>query len=321
MSMEKVVVVKKATHLEELLRRHATVSQVKFYLESRGDSFEECKDAHEMYQTSLSKVLSSIPRTTRQQILDKRNLDTYVFGDKDLVVAVGDPGLVANLGKYVGNQPVMSINPDQGRYASTFACGTSESFAQLFSLAMHGDLPLEALTLAEAKLDNGQIIYGLNEIFLGKPDQTFALYTLEYQGKKEKQSSSGLIAATGSGSTAWLTSIMSTACRLAGLENDTRTFSFARDAKYLAFAVREAFPAPGAGTSLVYGKISREKPLKVTSLMPERGIITSDGMLDDYVEFNRGRSALISPADKKLYLIKPWEENHDDSKTKREKHD
>ena len=302
--LEKIVVVKKATQLEELLRRHSTISQAKFYLESRGDSFEQCQISHEIYHEGIRQILASIPKTARLQVLDRSHIETYQFGEKDLVVPLGDPGLVANVGKYVGHQPVLSINPDPEHFASTFAAGTPATFPYLLPRAMVGDLPIETLTLAEARLDNGQVLLGLNEIFIGKPDQTSALYALEYDGKKEKQSSSGLIAATGSGSTAWLSSIMTNAYKLAGVPIFDSLFSFPRDAPYLTFAVREAFMAPGMGDTLLHGQISRERPLRVTSLMAENGIIASDGITSDYLEFNRGRSATIMPSDKKVYLVK-----------------
>ena len=302
--LEKIVVVKKATQLEELLRRHSTISQAKFYLESRGDSFEQCQVAHETYHLGMRQILAGIPQNSRLQVLDRSHIETYQFGEKDLVVAVGDPGLVANVGKYVGEQPVLSINPDPTHFASTFAAGIPSTFSTLLPLAMSGDLAIEMLTLAEARLDNGQVLLGLNEIFVGKPDQTSAIYILEHDGKKEKQSSSGLIAATGSGSTAWLSSIMSNAYKLAGVPTTPSLFSFPRDAPYLSFVVREAFMAQGMGDSLLQGEITRERPLKITSLMAENGIIASDGIMSDYLEFNRGRSALIFPSDKKVYLLK-----------------
>ena len=46
MEFDKFVFVKKRTMLEELLRRHSTTSQAKFYLESAGKSYSFYEESH-----------------------------------------------------------------------------------------------------------------------------------------------------------------------------------------------------------------------------------------------------------------------------------
>ena len=46
-------------------------------------------------------------------------------------------------------------------------------------------------------------------------------------------------------------------------------------------------------------------PLKVTSQMPTNGIIFSDGIEADYLEFNSGAELTIEVAAKKANLIMP----------------
>ena len=58
------------------------------------------------------------------------------------------------------------------------------------------------------------------------------------------------------------------------------------------------------GTDIVQGKITAGNPLKITSNMPEQGVIFSDGIEDDYIEFTAGKTAVITPADKKAYLVR-----------------
>jgi hypothetical protein len=60
------------------------------------------------------------------------------------------------------------------------------------------------------------------------------------------------------------------------------------DSKYLYFAVREPFPSQTTQTDLVIGRVDNENPLTVTSYMPANGVIFSDGMESDAIEFNVG---------------------------------
>ena len=42
----------------------------------------------------------------------------------------------------------------------------------------------------------------------------------------------------------------------------------------------------------------------ITSNMPEEGVIFSDGIEQDYVEFAAGRKVVIKPAGRKVYRVR-----------------
>jgi hypothetical protein len=73
--------------------------------------------------------------------------------------------------------------------------------------------------------------------------------------------------------------------------------------KKLRFAVREPFPSKASETKLVFGDTDNKTPLTIASLMPENGVIFSDGIETDYLEFNSGAKALISVAEREGRLI------------------
>jgi len=303
MTFDKIVLVKKPTQLEELLKRHSTTSQVKFYLESLGDSYDFYKESHDSYKNSLHEIISSIPSKVPFQIIDNSQLPTYQFGGKDLVVSVGDPGLFVNLAKYVGEQPVISVNPDSKRYTSVLASCETNDFSGLLHDTLNDKFETESLTMAEAKTDDGQIMYALNDFFIGQKTHVSARYMVNYECVRERQSSSGIIVSTGTGSTGWLTSIVKGAEKISYGESKI-TVPFNRNANYLIFAVREPFPSKITETNIVYGVITQESSLKITSNMPENGVIFSDGVESDYINFSAGLSVVIIPSKKKVNLIK-----------------
>ncbi len=71
---------------------------------------------------------------------------------------------------------------------------------------------------------------------------------------------------------------------------------------YLFYSVREPFPSNTTGASLVFGMI-KDSPLQIFSQMPEGGVIFSDGIEQDFLQFNSGIGVKISVAAKKGYLV------------------
>ena len=57
-----------------------------------------------------------LARHGRVHVVDRGFLTNYVFGARDVVVALGQDGLVANVLKYLDGQPVIGVNPDPARW-------------------------------------------------------------------------------------------------------------------------------------------------------------------------------------------------------------
>jgi hypothetical protein len=75
------------------------------------------------------------------------------------------------------------------------------------------------------------------------------------------------------------------------------------DAPFLRFAVREPFPSVATQAHLVFGQADKRSPLIVRSLMAENGVIFSDGVESDFLEFTSGVTATISVADRVGQLV------------------
>lgn len=113
---EKVVLVTRKTRLAELIERFNTRAQAKFYIEHAGGDFAEFEREDEAYQRSIDVVRRSIEIGLKIQVIDRELLPMFTFLPEDLVVALGQDGLVANTAKYVGRQPIVAVNPDPERF-------------------------------------------------------------------------------------------------------------------------------------------------------------------------------------------------------------
>lgn len=293
MAVEKIVIVKKPTQLEELLKTHATSSQVEFYLDQNGMSYQDVQREHRDYQTSLQGVKSKIPQGVAYQVVDKYDLPRFEAKRGDLLIPVGDPGLVINCAKSANSQPVYAINSNPNLYEDVFVTSTLKDFSTGLQKVLEGEFKITPITMAQATLDDGRIVLGVNDIFVGKTNQTSARYVIKTrEGIEETQSSSGVVISTGAGKTGWLKSIL-------GEVVD----GFEWDDKKLIYSVREAFESKTTGVELTSGTIRRTN-LEITSQMPQDGVIFADGMIDSGIDFQAGRKVTIGASDKKFNLVK-----------------
>ncbi|HLF06097.1 MAG TPA: sugar kinase, partial [Thermoplasmata archaeon] len=166
------------------------------------------------------------------------------------------------------------------------------------------------VTLAEARLNDGQRLLAFNDLFIGQTGHTSARYRIEFGGSSEDQSSSGIIVSTGAGSTGWMRSVFVGAHGIVGnghsRDDDSTGFpgsSFDWSADELVFAVREPWPSRTTGTSVVAGRIPRGQTLRVVSRMPKDGVVFSDGVPEDAVAFNSGAVAEVRQSKKKARLV------------------
>jgi len=300
------ILVTRETRLQGLIRRFNTRSQAKFYIEQMGMDFKGFEEEDRTYHEAVSMVRSLLVEKRPVQPLDREFLPNYLFGKEDIVVVVGQDGLVANTLKYSREQPVLAFNPDPKRYEGKLLPFRVPQAENVLRAVLGGHYQTQSISLALAKLTNGQEMVAVNDLFIGPKRHTSAFYEVHYQGQKEIQSSSGIIVSTGLGSTGWFKSILSGAMGIAGNADPAvagLAQGFPWDSEYLYFSVREPYPSVASGASIVFGQVSASKKLQIVSNMAEEGVIFSDGILDDYLEFNASLTATIEPIVKGSSLV------------------
>ena len=290
-----MVVVSRVTEYEQLLAEHGTREQAAFYLRTRGRDIEDVTDRHARMMAARSEVASAIPREWRRGSVDRSNLDRFLFETDDIVVAVGQDGLVPNVAKYLDGQSVIGVNPDPGYYEGVLVRHVSHEVADLLQQVHRGEVELESRRMVQATLDDGLQLLALNEIFIGHHSHQSARYRLTVGDHELRQISSGLIVSTGTGATGWARSI--------SIERQsTIQLPRAGEAR-LAFFVREAFPASGSSLEVTEGEIVDGQSLVVSSEMEAGGIVFGDGIESDGVTFDWGRRVEITLARLQLQLV------------------
>jgi hypothetical protein len=287
----RVVLVSRRSELDELLARHGTRGAAAFFLRRRGRDLDEVTERHAALQAALTEVGAAVPGDWRRGQVERADLPRFLFAPEDIVVAVGQDGLVANVAKYLDGQPVIGVDPAPGRNPGVLVRHRASAMAGL----LRGPLPARERTMVVARLDDGQELYGLNEIYVGHAGHQSARYVLGApDGRRERQSSSGLIVGTGTGATGWCASI--------ALSRAGAPAAPAPEEPGLCWFVREAWPSPATGVSLVAGLLDGRQELELTS-ESERLVVFADGLESDALELSWGQRVQVGVAGRRLRLV------------------
>ncbi len=300
----KFILVTRYTRLHELKKKYGTLGQAKFYIEHLGESFKQYETEDSLFWSVQKKVLSIIKATGRVQQLDRSYLPTYQFSRDDIIIVLGQDGLVANTLKYLTGQSVIAINPSPKSYDGILLPFVVDDLPLVIADVLGDKMQSKAITMAEATTNLGDSLLAVNDLFIGPKSHTSVRYEMQWGKKYESQSSSGVIVSTGLGSTGWFKSLIAGASGIAGKPVQKQIANgFAWDSDFLYYTVREPFPSHVSETNLVFGKVNVDKPLTLTSKMAENGVIFSDGLENDYLEFTAGVVVTIKVSDTQGVLV------------------
>lgn len=293
----RVVVVERPTEYQELLLRHGTREQVRFFLERRDESLEEVEERHERHRAHHAGVMRAVPADWRRASVQRPDLDRFLFEPEDIVVVLGQDGLVANVAKYLdADQAVIGLNPDPERHPGVLVPHPPEAAADLMHDVAAGRAACAARTMVQAALDDGQRLLALNEVFVGHASHQSARYRIEVGGRSERQSSSGVIVATGTGATGWAASVH--------LQTHSAVELPQPEERALAFFVREPWPSRGTGTSVAEGRLGADDHLALVCELGDGGVVFGDGIEADNLRLEWGQRVDIAVAARSLRLVR-----------------
>jgi hypothetical protein len=287
----RVVLVHRRTEYAELLARHGTRGQIEFFLASRGRDVVELARREERMRAAMAEVAAAIPLDWRRGSVERADLSRFLFAPEDIVVVVGQDGLVANVAKYLSGQPVIGINPEPERNSGVLVAHPPSATADL--LRSRGARQVRTMVGIDA--DDGQRLLALNEIYLGNPTHQTARYTLRTgEAAAERQASSGILVGTGTGATGWCGSVWQ--------ERHSRLHLPGPEERRLLWFVREAWPSPGTGTANTEGELTDAR--LTVEVESDQLVAFGDGIEADAIQLRWGQRLSIGLADRTLCLVR-----------------
>jgi NAD kinase len=292
----RAVLVHRRTELTELVERHGTHGQAAFFLASRGRKMAEVQERHELVQAAITAVAAMIPAKWRRGMVERAELPRFLFEPGDIIVVVGQDGLVANVAKYLDGQCVVGINAEPARNPGVLVPHPPGAAGALLAEAGQAQPQVDRLTMVSAAADDGQQLMALNEIYIGSASHQTARYTLALpDGAAEAQASSGVIVATGTGATGW--------CRSAWLERHSAMKLPGPADERLAWFVREAWPSPATGTTATEGDLAAGQELALSAASDEL-VLFGDGVEADALRLAWGQTVRVGVAARTLNLLR-----------------
>lgn len=291
----RVVVVHRRTELDELLAHHGSRGQAEYFLRTRGRALAEVEARHALVGAALAEVSAAIPADWRRGLLERSELDRFLFAPDDVVVVVGQDGLVANVAKYLDGQPVIGVNPEPAVNPGVLVACAPSSVGALLASVVSGSAAVEARTMVEAVVDDGRSLVALNEVYVGHPSHQSARYRLTVDGDQERQSSSGVLVGTGTGATGWCRSVWQAT-------GSSMPLPAPSDAALVWF-VREAWPSPATGTSLVSGRVARGSAVQLVA-ETDGLVVFGDGMERDNLSLTWGQQVSVRISARTLRLVR-----------------
>ncbi len=304
---EKIVVVTRQTRMQELIARFNTRAQARFYLKHSGADFEDYEEEDFSYQRTLELAAKKLQMGINVQFVDRRYISNFIFSENDLILVIGQDGLVANVAKYAHGLPIIGLNPDPRRFDGVLVPLEIEGLDYAVSALFAGRASFKDVTLAEVLLNDGQKLLAFNDFFIGAQSHVSARYRLEFNSRSESQSSSGIIVSTGAGSSGWLSSLFNMVSGINSLfgKNAVNPVRLDWESPELMFVVREPFVSRHSKAGIVGGFLHAGQELLIESRMPSGGTIFSDGIESDFIAFNSGSIARVRKAKEKAMIYLP----------------
>jgi NAD kinase len=328
-----IAIITRKTRMQGLLARWATRGQAKFRLKQSklqerarssqqitdtmvaqsDEEFESLEDEDDTYQRAIGKLHQAIDFGLPIQIVDREFVPNFDFARFEVVVVIGQDGLVANAAKYVGAVPIVAINPDPRTIDGILLPFKLSDARRVVGRVLDGKYTTRDVTLAEVNLPDGQKLRAFNDFFLGASSHVSARYKLwteklghpPIMSRSEVQSSSGVLVSTGAGSTGWMSSVFNMAAGIARYTGSEvqKPPPLNWEDRALIWAVREPFISKSSQAGYVMGRLAEENNLVVESMMPAEGVIFSDGVAADFLEFNSGAIARFGVSPQRARLV------------------
>ena len=294
MNISNIVIVPKMSKYElDMYIYKLTPGELLVKYKQEGVDEKRILESHERQKQSLKELKRFFGE---KQFVPRDELTREIAAKADMVIALGGDNHFQYVSHFLDNSGlIMGINSDPLRSEGNLIYLTTSDFENVLKKMQQGDFYMERWTRLEVQLNGEVLELATSELFLGEKERKYmSRHILTIRERTEEQKSSGLLVATGAGSTGWYDS----ACRY--LYPDGNWFS--GTAGIARFLVTEPFHGKLSGYSVLEGVLEAGDELIVRSLNDSAGILSIDS-LEEY-EFNRGASASIQISDKPLRVVR-----------------
>jgi hypothetical protein len=239
--------------------------------------------SHERQMEALKEVRKLFVRAS---VVHQGRLSPRAVERAAVIIALGGDNHFQFVSHFVGRGAMAGVNSDPVLSEGSLTAFNVQTLSLIADRIQRGRFETEKWTRLQLWLDGKKIgPPALSEIFLGEASRCqMSRHHILLGAQSEMQKCSGLIAASGAGSSGWYDA----GCRhLLPLGN-----RFAKTSKTFRFVAAEPYHGKLSKPSLVQGTIAAGQKLKIRSLNDSRGVAVIDTLLE--YPFPEGADAAIS---------------------------
>ena len=272
---------------------------------------EKYKSEHANFKAILSSHGAQV--ATREEIkkllpdaemimMDKKLVTTSGLKGKaskyDMIISLGGDNSFTYVSHYAEDTPIVSINSDPTRSIGALCGWSSKDLKDVVSRIKSGKYAVEKWPRLDVEIDGKKTIPATSEFYFGRTDGIkMSRHILVYKDQKHEHKCTSIIFSLGAGSTGWYHS----ASHDFWMSERGKGDHFAKTDNKAKFFVRE--PYRYEGEELIRtGEILPGETVTLHSLNKE-GTASPDSW--ERYDFGRGKTAVISLAEKPLNVIVP----------------
>ncbi|MBU43648.1 MAG: NAD+ kinase [Spirochaetaceae bacterium] len=296
----------KRTKWQRDLERYGDQDFLKRIYDLQNHAFEKVHSSHERQIQNLEKLQSHLPEA---QYIFREDLVAFEPKPGQTLISLGGDNHFVYCARFAGNEPILAINSDPATSTGSLLYFDTESFLKKLERWKDPSTPIqpeitrqEAWTMIEAELQypDGRIIRTgpcISEISIRNafPD-AMSRYVLSVEDEPpEEQKSSGLLIATGAGSTGWFRN-----CLPPSIQRTSRATFGREDPSYRIVAREPGFKA-GRKYRYRYRNLETQQ-LRVISEMD--GEFTIDAHEERRFPFPPATQAIIQLSEQRLHVVR-----------------
>ena len=200
----------------------------------------------------------------------------------DLIIVLGGDNSFTYVSNYISNYwlnniPILGVNSDPERSVgclTRWAINNDQDVFDMVEMLDFGEFDIKSWTRLGATIDGRLITPATSEYFFGeRMRKNMSRHILVYKGVEHEQKCSGIIFATGAGSTGWYRSA-------------TRGDTWEVEERIARFATTEPYNSP-----VMHGEIEEGEEIVLYSLNDSEGYVSVDSWEEE--PFTRGSEARI----------------------------
>ncbi|MBI2931361.1 MAG: NAD(+)/NADH kinase [Planctomycetes bacterium] len=284
MDLQRAVLIPKATKIEHDLKRLAlTPAQLPAYYGA--DHADAIYASHERQLEMRRRVRALLPEVRE---IPREEISAQALAGASLVIALGGDNHFIYVTHFLDGVPVLGVNADRLRSHGGLLSVNEENLEETVRRLRGEDPAPESWTRIEATVDGRFAGRATSEFFVG---ETFRKHMSRHvlrknDGREEEQKCSGVLVASGAGSTGWY-----------GAYGE----SFGRTQPVARWAATEAFPH-GTPYGMGTGELRPGDTLTIRSRNDAQGVVSVDCLKD--VPFDYGCVATFRVSDVPLRVVR-----------------